>query len=121
MKIKGKSRHFYDIYRISQTEYANKALADKELYMSIVAHRERFTKITGVDYASHFPPNLNPIPSLELMLEWERDYAAIHEQMIVEDDVTFEMLLNTLKRICEKINGVCFTIQDSDLSNELGT
>jgi hypothetical protein len=62
MKIKGKSRHFYDIYRIAQTEYADKAIADKELYKSIVAHRERFSKLGDVDYTSHFPPNLNPIP-----------------------------------------------------------
>ncbi len=67
--IKGKSRHFYDIYRIAQTEYADKAIADKELYKSIVAHREQFTKLGGVDYTSHFPPNLNPIPPLELMQE----------------------------------------------------
>jgi hypothetical protein len=38
MKIKGKSRHLYDIYRIAQTKYADKAIADKELYKSIVAH-----------------------------------------------------------------------------------
>jgi len=32
MKIKGKSRHLYDICQIAQTEYADKAIADKELY-----------------------------------------------------------------------------------------
>jgi hypothetical protein len=31
MQIKGKSRHFYDIYRIAQTKYATKAITDKEL------------------------------------------------------------------------------------------
>jgi len=104
MKIKGKSRHFYDIYRISQTPYADKAMTDMELYKSIVAHRERFTKISGVDYASHFPPNLNPVPSPELIPEWERDYADIQEQMIVSESVAFGKILNVLKQICEKIN-----------------
>ena len=82
MKIKGKSRHFYDIYRIAQTQYADKAIADKKLYHSIVAHRERFSKLGGVDYALHFPPNLNPIPPVEYFAEWERDYADFQEQMI---------------------------------------
>jgi hypothetical protein len=104
MKIKGKSRHFYDIYRIAQTPYADKAIADKELYKSIVAHRDRFTKIGGVDYASHFPPNLNPIPPAELMPEWERDYAEIKGQMIVEENVGFEKVINEIKNIIKKIN-----------------
>jgi hypothetical protein len=104
MKIKGKSRHFYDIYRIAQTPYADKALSDKELYKSIVAHRERFSKLGGVDYTSHFPPNLNPIPPAELMPEWERDYAEIQGQMIVSDDISFDKIMNAAKNICDKIN-----------------
>ncbi|GHU57451.1 nucleotidyltransferase [Bacteroidia bacterium] len=104
MKTKGKSRHFYDIYRIAQTSYADKAVTDKELYNSIVAHRERFTKIGRVDYASHFPPNLNPIPPEALMPEWERDYAEIQGQMIVGESVSFVEIINEVKRITDKIN-----------------
>jgi hypothetical protein len=111
MKIKGKSRHFYDIYRIAQTEYADKAIVDKELYKSIVAHRERFSKLGGVDYSSHFPPNLNPIPPAELMPEWERDYAEIQGQMIVGDSIDFEKIMNKVKNICDTIN--CYTNDDT--------
>ncbi|GHT69905.1 nucleotidyltransferase [Bacteroidia bacterium] len=104
MKIKGKSRHFYDIYRIAQTDFADKAITDKELYKSIVTHRERFTKIGGVDYNSHFPPNLNPIPPETLMSEWERDYAEIQEQMIVGKSVSFGELIEEIRQIIVKIN-----------------
>jgi hypothetical protein len=104
MKIKGKSRHFYDIYRIAQTPYADKAIADKELYKSIVAHRERFSKLSGVDYTSHFPPNLNPIPPAALMPEWERDYAEIQGPIIVGENVDFEKIINEIKHICGIIN-----------------
>jgi hypothetical protein len=103
MKIKGKSRHFYDIYRIAQTEYADKAIANKELYKSIVAHRERFTKIGGVDYSLHFPPNLNPIPPVELMPEWERDYAEVQGQMIIGENVEFGELMKVMQLITDKI------------------
>ena len=105
MKIKGKSRHFYDIYRIAQTPHAAKAIVDKELYKSIVTHRERFNKLGDVDYTSHFPPNLNPIPPADLMLEWERDYLDLQEQMIAGENVKFETVMNEIKRVCEKING----------------
>jgi hypothetical protein len=106
MKIKGKSRHFYDIYRIAQTQFADKAIADKELYKSIVAHRERFSKLGGVDYALHFPPNLNPVPPAELMPEWEKDYAEIQEQMIAEETVSFKQIINTVKQVTDIINGI---------------
>ena len=106
MKIKGKSRHFYDIYRIAQTEYAAKAIADKELYKSIIAHRERFSKLGGVDYASHFPPNLNPMPPAELMPEWERDYSEVQGQMIVEENIGFEEIMDEIKNISRLINGM---------------
>jgi len=101
MKIKGKSRHFYDIYQIAQTDYAEKAIADKELFKSIVAHRERFSKLGGVDYTSHFPPNLNPIPPAELLPEWERDYAEIQRQLIVGENISFDKLIQEIKRIVE--------------------
>ncbi|GHV64040.1 nucleotidyltransferase [Bacteroidia bacterium] len=104
MRIKGKSRHFYDIYRIAQTSFADKAIADKELYKSIVAHRERFSKLGGVDYTSHFPPNLNPIPPMELMPEWERDYVDIQGQMIVGESVKFDELMRATQRIIHRIN-----------------
>lgn len=47
------SRHLYDIERISTTDFAKKAYEDKELYKTIVEHRERLSKLGGVDYTSH--------------------------------------------------------------------
>jgi hypothetical protein len=105
MKIKGKSRHFYDIYRIAQTPYADKAIAGKELYQSIVAHRERFSKLSGVDYTSHFPPNLNPIPPVEWMPEWEKDYTELQGQMIAGESISFKQIMDKIKQIVDKING----------------
>jgi hypothetical protein len=104
MNIKGKSRHFYDIYRIAQTPFAPNAIANEELYRSIVAHRERFSKLGGVDYTTHFPPNLNPIPPEELMSEWKRDFEALQSQMIANNDLTFEEIIEAVKRLCNSIN-----------------
>jgi len=104
MLFDGRSRHFYDICQIAKTPYAEKAIADKELYKTIVAHRERFTKISGVDYTSHFPPNLNPIPSAELMPKWKQDYSEMRENMIVGDAPEFEELIDEIALICRRIN-----------------
>ncbi|GHT25128.1 nucleotidyltransferase [Bacteroidia bacterium] len=106
MQIKRKSRHFYDIYRIAQTDFAEKAITNKKLYMSIVAHRERFSKLGGVDYASHFPPNLNPIPPTALMAEWERDYEELQGQMFAGDSVPFGVVLDTVRQIGDRMNRI---------------
>jgi hypothetical protein len=104
MLINGRSRHFYDICQIAKTPYADKAIADKELYKSIVAHRERFTKLNGVDYTSHFPPSLNPIPSAELIQRWKDDYTEMRGNMIVGESPEFEELIDEIRHLTERIN-----------------
>ncbi|MDR0332438.1 MAG: nucleotidyl transferase AbiEii/AbiGii toxin family protein [Dysgonamonadaceae bacterium] len=104
MKIKGKSRHFYDIHQILKTEFAEKAMNDKELYASIVTHREKFTKLGSVDYTSHFPPNLNPIPRTELLSEWERDFSEVQGQMISGEAISFDELMVELRELVNRIN-----------------
>jgi hypothetical protein len=104
MQIKGKSRHFYDIYQISKTEYADRAIADRNLFKYIVSHRERFSKLGGVDYTSHYPPHLNPIPPAEMLPEWERDYAETQGQMIAGESISFDRLMEEIRRIIYKFN-----------------
>ena len=45
MRIERFSRHLYDIEKISQTPYLQKALSDKELYNTIVNHRKRYSHL----------------------------------------------------------------------------
>jgi len=73
-------------------------------YKTIVAHRERFTKISGVDYTSHFPPTLNPIPPSEIMEKWKEDYEKVQLNMIVGESPEFEELIDEIKRLTERIN-----------------
>ncbi len=62
IRIKRMSRHIYDIQKIHKTEFSKIAMENTELYKSLVAHREHFMRWGGVDYSTHFPPNLNPVP-----------------------------------------------------------
>ena len=104
MSIQGKSRHLYDIYKISQTPFAKKAINNKILYASIVTHRERFTKLGGVDYASHYPPNLNPLPSEDLLPVWQNDFNELTNNMITGAKISFSEVLEVIKQISYSIN-----------------
>ena len=106
MRIDRLSRHLYDIYQISNTEFANKALKSRELYETIVKHRKSFTKLGGVDYNLHQPQSINFIPPKEIISHWENDYKLMQEQMIYGNTPEFDELIDSLKELKSKINNM---------------
>lgn len=101
------SRHLYDVVKLSKSEYAEKALTDKELYETIVIHRHKYTRVAGVNYNDHQPKTINQIPIPEVIAAWEADYKIMLEQMIYEENKpSFEEIINELKLLKEKINAL---------------
>jgi len=105
-RVERLSRHLYDIEKISLTPYFQKALSDKDLYKTIVAHRDKFSHLGGVDYAKHEPQFINIIPPDNLLSLWERDYAEMSESMIYGKKLSFKELIDNVKRVNDKINGM---------------
>jgi hypothetical protein len=94
------SRHLYDIFHLTKAGIAAKAMNDKELYETIVAHRYKFTRVGEVDYNLHHPKTLSPIPVDEKMAEWRADYAKMKEEMIYEvNKPSFDDLINNLNHL----------------------
>ncbi|MCK5781576.1 MAG: nucleotidyl transferase AbiEii/AbiGii toxin family protein [Flavobacteriales bacterium] len=104
IRVNRLSRHLYDIYQLSKTEFADKALSNEELYKSIVEHRRVFTKVGGVDYKLHSPKTINPIPNEELLEVWKKDYKTMQEQMIYGDSPDFEEMIVGIKKLKQRIN-----------------
>ena len=98
------SRHLYDIYQLSKTEFSNKALSDKSLYETIVNHRYSFTRVSGVDYNLHQPQFINPIPNETVLEAWKADYKSMQEQMIYVASPPFEEIIKDLISLKNKIN-----------------
>lgn len=99
------SRHLYDLFSLSKTEFAENALQDKKLYEMIVQHRQEFTKISGVHYTLHNPATINPIPPAKKLELWEKDYEKMREEMIYgEEKPTFAEILETINNLKERIN-----------------
>lgn len=104
IRVKRLSRHLYDIHHIANTSYAEKAMSDKELYKNIVKHRERFSRLGGIDYRTHFPPQLNPIPPDEILAKWEDDYKTMQSEMIYGESMPFDQLIDEIRKIVKHIN-----------------
>ena len=105
-RVERLSRHLYDIEKISQTPYFQKALSDNNLYKTIVAHREKFSPLKGIDYTKHIPQFINIIPPENLLSLWEKDYAEMRESMIYGEKLSFNELIDNVKQINSKINKI---------------
>ena len=107
MRVDRLSRHLYDIYHLTKAGIAEKAINDKELYETIVAHRYKFSRVGEVDYNLHSPKTLNPIPVADKMEEWKADYAKMKEDMIYEENKpSFEDLINNLNELRTKLQAL---------------
>jgi hypothetical protein len=100
------SRHLYDVEMLMRTEYAETALANKELYNDIIEHRSIYTKISNIDYNGHQHKALNPIPPDTVIENWRKDYQRMQEEMIYGASLPFDKLMERIKELKERINNL---------------
>lgn len=107
MRVDRLSRHLYDVYHLTQAGVAARAIPDKVLYETIVAHRYKFSRVGEVNYNLHHPQTLNPVPPHEVLAAWEADYAKMKEDMIYEENKpSFENLINNLEELRKQLQAV---------------
>lgn len=101
------SRHLYDIYHLTKAGIAARAISDKELYETIVAHRYKFSRVGGVDYNGHSPGMLDPVPLPATIDKWKSDYNKMVEELIYETNApTFDQLIDNLNVLKLKLKNV---------------
>lgn len=104
IRIDRMSRHLYDIVQISKTDIADNAIANKELFNSIVEHRKNFIGLKGFDYTTMTPATINIVPPSEIMGLWKKDYEQMQESMIYGESLPFDQLIEKIKYLNQKIN-----------------
>lgn len=97
------SRYLYDIYKLDRVGWLDKALADTELYDSLVQHRSVFNAVRGIDYSGHTRDRLTIIPPENLLPLWEEDYQFMRDQFIYGEAPDWPDLLKALENIQEKL------------------
>jgi hypothetical protein len=100
------TRHLYDISKLMDTEHLDNAINDKDLFETIVKHREMLTNVSWVDYSLHTYKNLNFIPPDTVIDEWKKDYNSMRETMIYGDSVGFEELISKLIELKNRVNQI---------------
>ena len=106
IRIERMSRHLYDLERLMDTDFADKALKDVSLYQSIVDHRSKLTAISGVDYATHSPDRINFVPPASVMDKWRNDYSTMQVSMIYGESLPFGKLIERIKLLNERFRNI---------------
>lgn len=104
IRVERMSRHLYDVYNIMQTKIADEALADDNLYDSVIEHRCKFIGIKGFDYDSLRKWTLKITPTGEIRAKWETDYKNTVANMIMGEAPSFEDIMLALEDLNNRIN-----------------
>lgn len=106
IRVNRLTRHLYDLEKLMDTEYGKAAIKDTKLYKSIVAHREKFNAVRGLDYSNHIPGKVKIVPPDEVIKEWEKDYQIMLENMIYGEPLNFTLLIKRIYDLQTRINKI---------------
>lgn len=90
---KGLSRHYYDVACLLNAGIGRSALANNELFNSVVAHREVYYQRSWVDYDAMKNRRFRIIPAPESYAAWKRDYNEMREVMFFGSAPEFDEVL----------------------------
>ena len=106
IRVNRLSRHLYDLERLMDTEHGIEALKNEDLYHNIVAHREKFNPLRGLDYVNHTPDKIKIIPPDTVIKEYESDYSEMTKFMIYGEALTFDRLVKRILELQTRINEI---------------
>ncbi|WP_089837968.1 nucleotidyl transferase AbiEii/AbiGii toxin family protein [Granulicella pectinivorans] len=86
------SRHYYDLYKLSESPIRRAALSDLALLKSVVEFKERFYYSSWARYDLAVPGSFRLSPPESQFPALERDYRAMGE-MFYREPPTFEAIL----------------------------
>lgn len=106
IRVDRMSRHLYDLEKLMDTQIAQEALKDKELYKAVIEHRRKFIGLKGFDYATLASYSISFVPPAEVIPYWKDDYTKMQSTMIYGASLPFEKLIERIKELNEQFRKV---------------
>ena len=101
------SRHLYDLEKLMDTEFGKEALSNKDLYNEVVRHREIYNHIESIDYSLHSSNTINFVPPQSIMDSWKRDYNALLDAHIYDNNkISFEQLMSRIRELLARVRNM---------------
>jgi nucleotidyltransferase AbiEii toxin of type IV toxin-antitoxin system len=99
------SRHYYDLYMMTENSVKAAALADLKLLEDVVAFKQRFYPCRWAKYEDAKPGSLKLIPGELHLSELAKDYREM-QVMLFGEVPDFDEIVRTLSELEEEINGL---------------
>ena len=97
------SRHYYDLYRFTKTEYFKNALENKALLEKVVTFKKKFYRDSWADYDACLCGNFKLVPPDMRMTELRKDYIAMRE-MLYGVVPNFGSIIVALRELEQELN-----------------
>ncbi|MCK4341611.1 MAG: nucleotidyl transferase AbiEii/AbiGii toxin family protein [Phycisphaerae bacterium] len=99
------SRHYYDMYKLAGSATKDASLADLALLRDVVTFKQRFYPSRWARYEDATPGTFKLVPAEARVAELRRDYRDM-ATMIFGDVPAFDLIMDTLGRLEDEINGL---------------
>ena len=106
IRVERMTRHIYDLEKMMDTDFAKKAMNDRDLYNIIVKHRSTLTAMKEVDYSTHVPEKINFVPPIFIMDSWRKDYENMQSGMIYGKSLPFDKLIERIKELNDRFKHI---------------
>ncbi len=99
------SRHYYDLYCMSQTPVKDNALADRDLLKRVVDFKDKFYRCPWARYDLAKPGTMRLMPPKYNLATLRDDYDHM-QNMIFGEKIDFDMILDGIRMLEEEINNI---------------
>ena len=99
------SRHYYDLFKLGESQFRKTALTQKELLNAVVKFKKKFYHSAWAKFEDAKPGTFKLLPSAAHKKDLQKDYKAM-EAMLFGEAPPFEDLLESLKELEQEINNV---------------
>lgn len=97
------SRHYYDVYRMSQSQVCEQAMAAVDLLDRVAIHKSAFFRNPAAKYEEARAGTLRLLPSGQIVDDLRRDYRAMRP-MFFREPPAFDVILDHLPDLEQQIN-----------------
>lgn len=98
------SRHYYDVWKIGQTEYKLLALKNIALLDKVIRFKKKFYNYSWDDIENAKPGNIVLVPNEQRILELKADFNMMKEMINDRSIESFDMLIDLLKELERELN-----------------
>jgi len=104
MRTERMSRHYYDLFKMMNEDYALSACKDDAFIQDIIEHRKYYSRLRRFDYTTLQKGSISILPPQDLKNALASDYEIMRLQMIYGEAPSFDDLMLSMKEIEQRIN-----------------